>query len=76
MASGLKYKRQEVSTLSIKGILNDTADEITYEDENGNEQTISVNQVMSNFASMPVDFSVKQKAEEDLELVDVVDEED
>lgn len=68
--SQLQYKRQTVESLSIKGILNEDATSIIYNDEDNNEVTLPISSLMQNFCAMPIELSLKQKAEEELELQD------
>lgn len=68
MAKGLTYKRSTVESISVKGVLNEDATTITYADENKEEQTITIASLVEKFCSMPVEFGVKVKSEEDLEF--------
>ena len=76
MAKGLTYKRSTVEQISVKGILSDDATTITYVDENKEEQEVTIASLMEKFCSMPIEFGVKVKSEEELELEDEADEVD
>lgn len=73
--SKLTYKRNVTDQLSVKGILSEDATEISYIDENDNEQTVKISDLLSVFADKDIDFSVSLKKNEDLELPVDTDEE-
>lgn len=73
--SKLSYKRNVTDQLSVKGILSEDATEISYIDENDNEQTVKISDLLSVFADKDIDFSVSLKKNEDLELPVDTDEE-
>lgn len=74
MAKNLTYKRSTTETIKIKGVLDETASIITYVDEDKNEQTIEVQQLLNNFCSMPIDLTLKRQEEEELDIEPEVDE--
>ena len=73
--SKLSYKRNVTDQLSVKGVLSEDATEISYIDENDNEQTVKISDLLSVFADKDIDFSVSLKKNEDLELPVDTDEE-
>lgn len=73
--SKLTYKRNVTDQLSVKGILSEDATEISYIDENDNEQTVKISDLLAVFADKDIDFSVSLKKNEDLELPVDTDEE-
>ena len=73
--SKLTYKRNVTDQLSVKGILSEDATEISYIDENDNEQTVKISDLLSVFADKDIDFSVSLKKNEDLEFPVDTDEE-
>ena len=68
MAKQLSYKKQITETLSIKGILNDTATEITYQNEDKEDVTVTVQTLLDKFASQGVSLTIKTQTDEELEL--------
>lgn len=66
--SKLSYKRNVTDQLSVKGILSEDATEITYVDENDDEQSVKISDLLSVFADKDIDFTVSLKKNEDLEL--------
>ena len=68
MAKGLNWKKSITETISVKGNLNELATEITYLDEDKNEQTIAVQELLNKFASCPVSMSIKMQTDEELDI--------
>lgn len=66
--SKLSYKRNVTDQLSVKGVLSEDATEITYVDENDDEQSVKISDLLSVFADKYIDFTVSLKKNEDLEL--------
>ncbi len=66
--SKLSYKRNVTDQLSVKGVLSEDATEITYVDENDDEQSVKISDLLSVFADKDIDFTVSLKKNEDLEL--------
>lgn len=66
--SKLSYKRNVTDQLSLKGVLSEDATEITYVDENDDEQSVKISDLLSVFADKDIDFTVSLKKNEDLEL--------
>lgn len=73
--SKLSYKRNVTDQLSVKGVLSEDATEITYVDENDDEQSVKISDLLSVFADKDIDFTVSLKKNEDLELPVDTDEE-
>lgn len=72
--SKLSYKRNVTDQLSVKGVLSEDATEITYVDENEDEQSVKISDLLS-VADKDIDFTVSLKKNEDLELPVDTDEE-
>ncbi len=72
--SKLSYKRSITDKLNIEGVLSNDGILITYEDENGFEQDVSVADLLTAFKDQRIKFSVQLKTDEDLELVASDDE--
>ena len=68
MAKGLSYKRSTVEALSVKGVLNEDATTITYLDDDKLEKTVTIVSLMEKFCSMPIEFCIKIKSEEELDI--------
>lgn len=68
MAKQLSYKRQVVEQITIKGIMNDEANTITYLNEDKEECTVFVQTLLDKFASQGVSLTIKTQTDEDLKL--------
>ena len=68
MAKGLNWKKSITETITAKGILNDEATTITYLDEDKNEQTIEIQELLNKFASCNVSMSIKMQSDEELDI--------
>lgn len=70
----LRFKRNIVDKLSVKGILSEDGTFITYEDENDVEQNVKVSDLLNAFKNQSIEFGVSLKSDEDLDLVTSDDE--
>lgn len=68
MAKNLTYNRKVVENLTIKGIMNADSSAIVYIDEDKNEQTITIKELLSRFCAQAVSLSVKIQSEEELDI--------
>jgi len=68
MAKQLSYKKTTTETITIKGIMNDEANTITYLNEDKEECTVSVQTLLDKFASQGVSLTIKTQTDEELEL--------
>lgn len=68
MAKGLNWKKSITETITAKGALNDEATTITYLDEDKNEQTIEIQELLNKFASCNVSISIKMQTDEELDI--------
>ena len=68
MAKGLNWKKSITETISAKGTLDDTATILTYLDEDKNEQTIHVQELLNKFASCGISMSIKMQTDEELDI--------
>ena len=59
-----------------EGILNEDATTITYIDDEKVEQTVTIASLMEKFCSMSIEFGVKVKSEEELDIEDEAEEVD
>lgn len=62
----ISYKKNEVSKISVKGILSNDATEITYIDDDKNEQTIEVKKCMKMMAGNEIVLTIALKNDTDL----------
>lgn len=69
-ASKLQFKRNITDKLSVKGILSEDGNFITYTDENSIEQDVKVSDLLKAFVNQPIDLGIQLKSDEDLELVE------
>lgn len=73
--SKLVFKRNIVDKLSVKGVLSEDTNAITYTDENDIEQEVKIADLLNAFKNQSIEFAVALKSDEDLELIES-DEED
>lgn len=66
MASQLKKTRTITDKVSVKGMLSEDGNTITYLDENKEEQEITVVDCLEMFKGCPIDFTVSVKTEDEL----------
>ena len=68
MAKQLSYKKTTTETITIKGVMNSEATEITYLNEDKEECTVTVQTLLDKFASQGVSLTIKTQTDEELEL--------
>lgn len=68
MAKSLNWKKTVTEQISAKGILDETATILTYLDEDKNEQTIEIQELLNKFASCNVSMSIKMQSDEELDI--------
>lgn len=73
--SKLVFKRNIVDKLSVKGVLSEDGDVITYMDENDIEQEVKIADLLNAFKNQCIEFGVQLKSDEDLNLIESDDEE-
>lgn len=66
--AALKYTKNTTEKFDIKGILNDEAKTVTYEDKEEGEVTITLQDYLDKFASQYVQITIQTKSEEELVL--------
>ena len=64
----VKYTKNITEKVDIKGIFNEDATIIIYEDKDGNEFEVSIQDYLDQFASLPVQLTIQTKSEEELAL--------
>jgi hypothetical protein len=66
--ANLTYKKNTTEKFDCKGYLDDEAKTITFEDKENGEVTITIQDYLDKFASLPVQITIQTKSEEELEL--------
>lgn len=67
--SKLQFKRNITDQLSVKGILSEDGDFITYKDENDIEQEVKISDLLNAFKNQEINFTVSLKSEDDLNVI-------
>lgn len=68
--AALSYKKNTTEKFDVKGILDAEAKTVTYEDKDHGEITITIQDYLDRFASLPVQITIQTKSEEELDLPD------
>lgn len=68
--AALSYKKNTTEKFDVKGILDAEAKTVTYEDKDNGEITITIQDYLNRFASLPVQITIQTKSEEELDLPD------
>ncbi len=68
--AALTYKKNTTEKFDVKGILDAEAKTVTYQDKDEGEITITIQDYLDKFASLPVQITIQTKSEEELELED------
>lgn len=66
--ANLNYKKNTTEKFDVKGVLDDTATTVTYEDKEEGEITITLQDYLNKFASQYVQITIQTKSEEELAL--------
>lgn len=66
MASQLKKTRTITDKISVNGELNDNGTEITYLNEDKDDEVISITDCLKPFYGKSINFSISVKSEDDL----------
>ena len=66
--AALTYKKNTTEKFDVKGILDAEAKTVTYQDKDEGEITITIQDYLDKFASLPVQITIQTKSEEELEL--------
>ena len=67
--SKLQFKRNITDQLSVKGILSEDGNFVTYKDENDIEQEVKISDLLNAFKNQEINFSVSLKSDEDLDVI-------
>ena len=68
----LKYTKNTTEKVDIKGVMNGDATTITYEVKDCPDVTVTIQDYLNQFASLPVQITIQTKSEEELDLPDEV----
>lgn len=66
--AALNYKKNTTEKFDVKGVLDAEAKTVTYEDKEIGEVTITLQDYLDMFASLPVQITIQTKSEEELDL--------
>lgn len=66
--AALKYTKNTTEKFDIKGVLDDEAKTVTYEDKEEGEVSITLQDYLNKFASQYVQITIQTKSEEELVL--------
>lgn len=72
--SKLQFKRNITDKLSVKGVLSEDGNFITYTDENDIEQDVKISDLLNAFKNQVIEFGVSLKSDEDLDVITSEDE--
>lgn len=61
----VSYKRNTTEKVDIKGVMNAEATTITYEVKDAPEETVTIQDYLNQFASLPVQITIQTKSEEE-----------
>ena len=64
----VKYIKNTTEKVDIKGVMNEDATTITFERKDAPDETITIQDYLNQFASMPVQITIQTKMEEELDL--------
>ena len=67
--SKLQFKRNITDQLSVKGILSEDGNFVTYNDENDIEQEVKISDLLNAFKNQEINFTVSLKSEDDLNVI-------
>lgn len=67
--SKLQFKRNITDQLSVKGILSEDGNFVTYKDENDIEQEVKISDLLNAFKNQEINFTVSLKTEDDLNVI-------
>lgn len=68
MAKKLNWKKTITETISAKGTLDNTATILTYKNDDGDDQTIEIQELLNKFASCGIQMTIKMQSDEELDI--------
>lgn len=75
MAKQFAYKKTITESMTVKGIVNEDATTITFINDEKDEVTVEIQELLDKFASQTVSLSIKTQSDEELDLEDDTDAE-
>lgn len=70
MAKQFAYKKTVTESMTVKGIVNEDATTITFLNDEKDEVTVKIQELLDKFASQTVSLSIKTQSDEELDLDD------
>lgn len=70
MAKQFAYKKTITESMTVKGIVNEDATTITFINDEKDEVTVEIQELLDKFASQTVSLSIKTQSDEELDLED------
>ena len=70
MAKQFAYKKTITESMTVKGIVNEDATTITFINDEKDEVTVKIQELLDKFASQTVSLSIKTQSDEELDLED------
>ena len=70
MAKQFAYKKTVTESMTVKGIVNEDATTITFLNDEKDEVTVEIQELLDKFASQTVSLSIKTQSDEELDLED------
>ena len=70
MAKQFAYKKTVTESMTVKGIINKDATTITFLNDEKDEVTVEIHELLDKFASQTVSLSIKTQSDEELDLED------
>ena len=70
MAKQFAYKKTVTESMTVKGIVNEDATTITFLNDEKDEVTVKIQELLDKFAFQTVSLSIKTQSDEELDLED------
>ena len=70
MAKHFAYKKTVTESMTVKGVVNEDATTITFLNDEKDEVTVEIQELLDKFASQTVSLSIKTQSDEELDLED------
>ena len=70
MAKQFAYKKTVTESMTVKGIVNEDATTITFLNDEKDEVTVKIQELLDKFASQTVSLSIKTERDEEIDLED------
>ena len=70
MAKQFAYKKTITESMTVKGVVNEDATTIKFINDEKDEVTVEIQELLDKFASQTVSLSIKTQSDEELDLED------